>query len=275
MTLMDETLKALAKPPLDEEQQAIEKTVTQWTLLAETGEDKLKLEDVPNNCYLCQYARKWKKGNESIYDTCKYCSYHKKYGHCNNTKGYKPYYKWKKANKADKRIHAAAFLAQVKTLRSKEMTDNETKLEQAKEDRKITLLANNTEVDRLAKLVAEEAQTKMRVKHMDYGIGKHGELFTVRGDGIDAEVYDEDNNELDMALGITNGCYRYAKKRGNLADDLKAIKPIEEYRTGNGMIVTFNNTTMHFSCQDVLNENIHDFILGLRGMEAKLIADGK
>ncbi len=151
------------------------------------------------------------------------------------------------------------------------MTDTETQLKQAKKDRDLALAEANNEVDRLAKLVAEEKRPKP-LEHGDYGTfnGKPARKNTARI-VIKDSVYDH--------LGICGhtqdkGMYSIL---GNIFADLKAIaEPLEEYETGNGMIVRFNNTTLHFSCQDVLLENIHDFILGIRSMEAwKLIADGK
>ena len=94
------------------EQEAIAKTIEMWTKLAETGEEKPELEGVVNNCYLCEEFRD---------DTCNRCPYYKKYGPC--LKEGNPYKTWRDIDKtpADKRIHAADFLAQVKILQEPNM----------------------------------------------------------------------------------------------------------------------------------------------------------
>lgn len=103
---------------MNKEQTAIAKTRVQWNELAETGgESKPYLNNVYHNCYLCQYASEKGKctGTGEDGETCKYCPYYKKYGFCGNIK--KPFGKWVYCKTtANRRIHAKAFLAQIKAL---------------------------------------------------------------------------------------------------------------------------------------------------------------
>lgn len=99
------------------EQESIEKTITQWTELAETGGYKPYSEGVIHNCHLCQYA--YEVGVREWPERCHTCPYYLKYGEC-TTKGF-PYQQWRDKPE-EKRTHAKAFLAQIYTLRTKDMS---------------------------------------------------------------------------------------------------------------------------------------------------------
>jgi hypothetical protein len=155
---------------MDKREQAIENTITQWTKLAETGEDKPELKDVDCGCYLCQYSYEI-TGCTGAPSKCKPCPYHKKYGRCFHREG-APYSEWYNCKtKAEKRIHAKAFLEQVKTLRSPKMDKKqelEHKLEQAKRDKEVTNNVIDCQIETLEAQLAE-AKKPVKLRHGDYG----------------------------------------------------------------------------------------------------------
>lgn len=207
------------------EQEAIAKTVVEWTKLAETGEDKPELVGVESDCYLCQYALEMKKPSETKYQICKYCPYHKKYGHCNGhcDRTGKPYYEWHYANTpADKRIHAAEFLAQVKTLQEKAMIDEELKHKLAQAKASESLL--HAQVESLEHQIAEAEKPKLRQWDLIEWIGKD-----VTNKGVNLVLNKESNGEGFNQIRIRDGVKGTIQcitpndkfiKHFNLADDL-------------------------------------------------------
>lgn len=107
---------------------AVELSIKLWTWLAETGEEKgdwpewkenggkyLSIED---NCFLCRYNTQRTK--QSTQDTCSFCPYSRKYGHCNRRGGGedKPFRDWYYySNDAkDRKRYAKQFLEQLKAI---------------------------------------------------------------------------------------------------------------------------------------------------------------
>lgn len=256
------------------EQQSISKTVKQWTPLAETGEGKPILNDVTDNCYLCQYAyeatgeRNWGKSKR-----CRVCPYYKKYGMCNNSPS--PFDKWCGADtKADKCIHAAAFLAQVKTLQEKPMDKKEIEknIVAAKDD----LESAQVRLDDALAQLADAEKSEPKLRHLDYGLNGRKEaritLLSQNGHYFSAGK--------GCCMDVRSDKFHPEVILGNLAADLAAQsgEPLEEFTVGDlcfrlkDTVVDVedksDDTFFYFS-----RKNLPEIILNLRKMELKMIMD--
>ena len=99
---------------------AIDLSIELWTDLAETGKRKeewLRWNEVglvKNSCFLCEYDLQ--QGQEIRSMPCGYCPYFDKFGRCD--KNGTLYDKWTIAfDDQTRKLHAAAFLKQLKELR--------------------------------------------------------------------------------------------------------------------------------------------------------------
>jgi hypothetical protein len=251
---------------MNKEQIAIAKTIEQWTKLAKTGEKSKPENDALDNCYLCQYGYEV-SGFRYPTHRCESCPYYKAFGFCESTG--KPYRKWRSAKTyKDRRVHATAFLEQVKTLQEKDMNKEEIehKLAQARKDRDD--IAES--VCQLEDMLAEAEKSKPKLRHGDYGYcGKPNIYNMYFVDGRPVRPFGiSDNGGQEF---IDEPIHEF-KAVGNIFDDLKALsEPLEEYETGAGMKVKLTNDgDLSFSCTYVVNRNIPAFILNLRRMEATL-----
>ena len=157
------------------------------------------------------------------------------------------------------------------------MTDTETKLKQAETDRDCYLDRANEEIDRLAKLVAEEKEPKLR--HCDYGIGVDSFIH------IASDTYWL-GTRGDQKAGISKARNEFFINDviGNLADELKAIaEPLEEFETD---VHTYHinkgaqwaHAPIHIAGNSRTLEEAEEHSMKLRRLIAtyhKLIADGK
>jgi len=166
------------------------------------------------------------------------------------------------------------------------LTDTETKLAQAKKDRDLALAEANNEVDRLAKLVAEEKKPKP-LRHLDviYGIPS----YEYKGGTYVAVEQSPLTNMLDVfgvrdGIGFKNGkidkCNQtaYTYSGINLADDLNAIaEPLESFYVNDvfGRAITFEiisdgKVRIQMACgyEDIHIEAFSEAVLKLRGMQA-------
>ncbi|KKN78866.1 hypothetical protein LCGC14_0346380 [marine sediment metagenome] len=106
----------------------------------------------------------------------------------------------------------------------------ETQLEQAKKDRDLALAEANNEVDRLAKLVAEEKKPKPELRHLDYGVNSDGTMFLYAKRKGDIELFGAKQG----SGVVVNKPFSGHTLLGNLGDDLKAIKPLEQWNSSDG-----------------------------------------
>lgn len=260
------------------EQQSIAKTIVQWTPLAETGEDKPELEGVDCDCYLCQYSFEI-TGYTGAPAKCRPCPYHKKYGQCFNREGM-PYSDWYNAkSKVEKRIHATAFLAQVKTLQEKPMDDKkelEHRLKQAKIDRdKINSEVQILEQELRTATEPEKPKpwdiiewTGKKASNTGANLVLHDGVSQIRiRDGVKGTLHNITPNDEFRVLF-------------NLTDDLAALsgEPLEEFKMDR-LKVTVGASYLNiedaddFESVQIGKEVLHDFILNLRRMELKMIMD--
>lgn len=105
---------------------AIELCIELWTWLAKTGKKKEEYPDWEKYksyclgnleplayCWFCQYSFQRVK---IIPTGCKYCPYHKRYGHCDKEGSF--YFNWGAAvTPRTRKKYAGLFLKQIKTLR--------------------------------------------------------------------------------------------------------------------------------------------------------------
>jgi len=113
--MLDRTLVEMLKY-IQAEKKAIEKSIEQWTWLAETGKKKQdwpeweKYDDVSCNCFLCEYN----EGTDTD-ESCGACPLYKKFGNCENEET--PYMNWLYAKTPeDRKKYALEFLEQLKQL---------------------------------------------------------------------------------------------------------------------------------------------------------------
>ncbi len=101
---------------------AIEISIERWTWLAETGDYKWnwpgrdEYGPLRAHCALCEYSARRLAANKATWEEgkCPSCPYFKKFGPCY---GDTPYLEWITApTLEDRKLHAAAFLAQLKQL---------------------------------------------------------------------------------------------------------------------------------------------------------------
>ena len=247
---------------MNKEQTAIAKAIVQWTKLAETGGEKPELKGVESNCYLCQYAREEQERPE--YWVCKHCPYNKKYGFCNKIG--RPFWKWDKAGTpTNKRIHAAAFLEQVKSLQEKPMDKKEIAQEiKATEDKLATL--------------------RQKLEKPANPVLRHGDVITWEGEKEktiiwgnsgktphDLKQWDIKGLELGVAQSKCESKYTYYC---NFTDDLAEIKPCDGFEMDDLEVTLDEDGDWRLKQGDdiiLINpDERHDFILQLRGMDMEL-----
>lgn len=216
---------------MNKEQTAIAKTVVQWTELARTGESKFTL--VLESCYLCQYAYEVTKTKfYTAGGRCKACSYFKKYGMCN--KYLSPFWKWLDATtKADKRLCAAEFCEQVKTLQEKDMNKQEeleNRLAQALVSERVLHAQVVESLEHQLVQLAEAEKPKLR----------HGDWWWKGEKRLEARIFlkeikDEKRDCValpDCLLTTIGSTYEGQPIEGNIFTDLKALgKPLESFET--------------------------------------------
>ena len=247
---------------MNKELQAIENSITQWTFYAETRAEAkssyppLKDLFLINSCYLCQYSCE-KSGTKNTSknapdSACHACPYYKKYGFCDMTG--KPYYEWCWGNKAQ---GAQAFLEQLKVLAYEAQHPEPKKAE------------------------------KPKLRHGDYGRDLDGFIYledNIRHKSIVHWLGDYGESGLSgRAAESFEG-----KVIGNLADDLAALKPLEEFEmkdcTGGNDFkarINCNCTDGHVELRagcglvTVNDREFHEIILKLRCMELQMKLDAK
>ncbi|KKL49237.1 hypothetical protein LCGC14_2317520 [marine sediment metagenome] len=169
------------------------------------------------------------------------------------------------------------------------MTDTETKLKQAKKDRDLALAEANNEVDRLAKLVAEEKKPKLR--HGDYCQTSDKEHTYValysRKDIYDFEIWGKNDYGIYVNGSIKKDNTHYTPTGLSIFTDLKAIKPLANFKV---KCSAYNESTEFYARIDAnkrvsieINDNgqwcwatldeLDKIILNLRGMQLKLNQD--
>ncbi len=252
---------------MNKEQTAIANTVVQWTKLAETGEDKPNL-GIWNNCHFCENFR-----DRNTF-SCDKCPYFKKYGHCysNNM----PFNLWRDTkNLADKRIHAAAFLAQVEILQENVMIEIDG-VEISTETARAALKAYGVKLEK-------PEPEKPKLRHGDV-IKWIGDKATNKGTNIIYQRKSENSlsqfNIDTETFGVTSEippANQPYTKYFNLADDLKAIKPLKEFELDDLKVRLDSDGELRIVDMEdsetvlIKPNDIHDFILKLRGMELQML----
>lgn len=260
------------------EQEAIEKTIVQWTELAVTGGEKLDLIGVKDRCWLCQYGCEV-TGKRCPTARCQPCPYYKKYGFCNK-KG-KPYFEWLSAeSRPNKRTHANAFLAQIKTLRKDNM--NKEQIEHKIDDYDKLVEEIQAKIEIMEKLkkeiqsqLAEAEEPKLR----------HGAWWWKEENPKNVRVFLKEMKDkkrdcvalVDGLLTTIGSAYRGEIIRGNIFTDLAALQETvtefemdaHTYRinTGEG----WSHAPIHIAGNNHTLAEFHAFILKLRGLEAEYI----
>lgn len=275
---------------MNEEQTAISNTVEQWTPLAETGEIKSFLLGILHSCYLCQYAYE-KSGGKDWPERCKVCPYYKKYGYCNNSGSI--FMQWHFSKKKDDRQrHAAAFLAQVKTLQEKPMDKKE--IEQEIEFYEKVRIRAEKAVAKLKAQLEKPEPEKPKLRNFDVGLFYFESEMDDKDslNGIKA-IYIEDGDTVYFTSKTHTGsvcCSKVSSKANNrhldvmfnLADDLAALSELlEEFEIKEDSVKVYIQDEDCLVMKDERDNkavyispgNIHDFILNLRKLEIKMIAD--
>ena len=153
----------------------------------------------------------------------------------------------------------------------------EHKLEQARKDRLAADLTFENEIISLEKQLAEAEKPKPR--HLDYGLTKSGKPCAIvqsqNGCGKMGPLRNVSESYV-YECELTTDVWDIDTNLGNLADDLQALKPLEEFEMGGNSVRI--NSYAEIEIKDVADgayvvvskKDFHAFILNLRCIEYKL-----
>ena len=156
----------------------------------------------------------------------------------------------------------------------------EHKLEQARKDRLAADLTFENEIISLEKQLAEAAKPKPR--HLNYGLTKSGKPCAIvqsqNGCGKMGPLRNVSESYV-YECELTTDVWDIDTNLGNLADDLQALKPLEEFEMGGNSVRI--NSYAEIEIKDVADgayvvvskKDFHAFILNLRCIEYKLKLD--
>jgi len=245
---------------MNKELQAIENSIMQWTFYVVTGAknkwgyEPIRDANLLDNCYLCEHSsgitgtRECRDfSDDSRHPRCQACPYFKKYGFCCDSG--KPVEMWADDHNP---MHAQAFLDQLKVLAYEAQHPEPKKAE------------------------------KPKLRHGDYGRDLDGFIYledNIRHKSIVHWLGDYGESGLSgRAAESFEG-----KVIGNLADDLAALKPLEEFEmkdcTGGNDFKARINCNGHVELRagcglvTVNDREFHEIILNLRCMELRKIQD--
>ena len=237
------------------ELEAIDNSIEQWTFYA--GTDVKRKRDYPpimdglkllDNCYLCEYSRDVSERRSCDATDgrprCQPCPYYKKYGFC--SKEGAPFEKWVHSYNKDRRPFALAFLDQLKVL---------------------TCEARRPKAE------------KPKLRHGDCSLSRMGEPAVFIGNGREAVAYYEDGHS-EPCGEWQNGTYAIDGRgfRFNAFADLQVLsEPLEEFEYQGYAKKTIrlesDGDIDLGSLRRIRRKDIHDFILNLCRMEAKMKMD--
>ena len=155
----------------------------------------------------------------------------------------------------------------------------EHKLEQARKDRLAADLTFENEIISLEKQLAEAAKPKPR--HLNYGLTKSGKPCAIvqsqNGCGKMGPLRNVSESYV-YECELTTDVWDIDTNLGNLADDLQALKPLEEFEIndmfGKGIVFDVKGDTFRINLLGdtytfKINQ-LYEIILNLRCMEYKL-----